>query len=85
MGVVAAARRQGIGGLLLRRAIDDAWARGFLRIELTVRADNLPAQALYERAGFAVEGTLRRGFRVDGEFFDGCAMALLKDGAGGRV
>jgi putative acetyltransferase len=77
IGVVAAARGQGIGGLLLRRAIADAWAHGFLRIELTVRADNLPAKALYEREGFVVEGILRKGFRVDGEFCDCCAMALL--------
>jgi putative acetyltransferase len=77
--VVAAARGQGIGRLLLRRAIADAWAHGFLRIELTVRADNVQAKALYEREGFMAEGVLRNSFRVDGEFFDSCAMALLKD------
>jgi putative acetyltransferase len=76
--VVAAARGRGIGGLLLRRLIDDAWARGFLRIELSVRADN-PAKALYEREGFVVEGTMRKGFMVDGEFFDRYEMALLKE------
>ncbi|MDR1967694.1 MAG: GNAT family N-acetyltransferase [Burkholderiaceae bacterium] len=79
--VVASARGQGIGGSLLRRVIEDAWAHGFLRIELTVRADNVPARALYEREGFRVEGVLRHSCMVDGEFFDSCAMALLRDAA----
>jgi len=79
MGVVATARGQGVGTMLIRRAIDAAWARGFLRIELIVRADNLPAKALYEREGFAVEGVLRDAFRVDDQFFDSYMMGLLKN------
>src|SRR6188508_2427883 len=47
IGVVPAARGRGIGPRLLRTAIDSAWARGFTRIELTVRQDNPRACALY--------------------------------------
>lgn len=62
----------------MEAAISKAWAKGLFRIELTVRTDNVTAKALYERFGFAVEGINRRAFRVDGEFFDTYAMALLR-------
>jgi putative acetyltransferase len=78
MGVIATARGQGAGRLLIRSALDAAWARGFARIELIVRADNLPARSLYESEGFAAEGILRDAFMVDGQFFGCCMMALLK-------
>jgi RimJ/RimL family protein N-acetyltransferase len=43
-----------------------------------VRTDNANAKALYERFGFVVEGTQRRAFCVDGEFFDAYSMALVR-------
>lgn len=49
------------------------------RIELTVRADNLNAKALYERLEFQMEGVKRRSFRVDGPVRDAYAMALLRE------
>lgn len=78
IAVVPAARSAGIGAQLMERTIAAAWARGLTRIELTVRADNANAKALYERFGFVVEGLHRRGFRVDDEYFDSYAMALLR-------
>ena len=51
---------------------------GLTRIELTVRADNLNAKALYEKLGFVHEGLRRRAMRVDGAYFDSNAMALLR-------
>lgn len=78
VGLVPTARHQGIGPKLMRSAIEAAWATGLTRIELTVRADNARAKALYERLGFAVEGLLRCAFRVDGEYADSYAMALLR-------
>lgn len=79
LGVVAAARGAGIGPRLMRTAIDCAWARGMTRIELTVRADNPRARALYERFGFVHEGVLRRAFRIGDAYVDSYAMALLRE------
>ncbi|MDM0015604.1 GNAT family N-acetyltransferase [Variovorax sp. J22P168] len=79
IGLVPSARRRGIGEPLMRAAIEAAWASGLRRIELTVRTDNHNAKALYERLGFVVEGLQRRSFRVDGEYADSYAMALLSD------
>ena len=58
--------------------IDAAWAKGLTRIELSVRADNTRAMALYERCGFEYEGTLRRGFCVAGQDCDVRLMGLLR-------
>lgn len=79
MGVVLSARGRGIGSALLCAALDAAWASGLTRVELSVRCDNAKAKALYERHGFATEGLLRRAFKVEGEYFDAVAMALLRE------
>ena len=82
VALVPGARGQGLGAELMRAAIAKAWGKGVTRIELTVRVDNDRARRLYERAGFELEGTNRRAFCVDGEYFDSYAMALLRqDGA----
>lgn len=78
IGLVPSARRRGIGEKLMKAAIDAAWKTGITRIELTVRADNPVAKALYERLGFVEEGLHRRSFRVDGEYADSYSMALLR-------
>jgi putative acetyltransferase len=82
IGLVPAARHRGLGRRLMQAALAKAWARGFTRIELTVRADNANARALYERLGFAHEGIQRRAFCIDGVYFDALAMALLHPSAG---
>lgn len=79
IGVIPQARHCGIGSALMRATIAKAWAKGLSRIELTVRADNLNAKALYERFGFQTEGLQRRAFMVDGAFYDSYSMALLAD------
>lgn len=78
MGLLPVARGQGIGQRLLQVAADAALAYGFTRIELSVRADNARAKALYERMGFVHEGLQRDAFRIDGVYYDICAMALLR-------
>lgn len=78
IGLVPEARGQGIGARLLTAAIARAWEQGLERIELNVRADNLRAIALYQRFGFVTEGIRRRDVRVDGCYFDGLLMALLR-------
>jgi putative acetyltransferase len=78
MGLVPSARGRGIGEMLLQATLAKAWAKGFSRIELTVRTDNLRAKALYERMGFKTEGLNQRAFFVDGKFCDAYPMALLR-------
>ncbi|HET8702166.1 MAG TPA: GNAT family N-acetyltransferase [Nitrococcus sp.] len=78
IGLVPSVRRQGIGTALMQTTLAKAWANGLLRIELTVRADNLNAKALYERMSFKTEGLHQRAFLVDGEFYDSYSMALLR-------
>ena len=79
IGLIPSARRRGIGHKLMKAAIEAAWQTGITRIELTVRADNLVAKALYERIGFRTEGRHRRAFLVDGEYADSYSMALLRE------
>lgn len=69
---------RGIGRALMQQAI--TWARQNTRlekIELTVRADNARAIALYRTWGFEDEGRLRRRVKdEDGICRDDIAMAL---------
>ena len=48
------------------------------RIELEVFTDNEPAQRLYERSGFDIEGTLKQFAFREGEYADVYAMARLR-------
>lgn len=84
IGLLAAARGQGIGAQLMQAAIGAAWRRGLTRIELTVREDDHVARRLYERLGFVHEGRKPRSMRIDGHYVAADAMALLKpdDAAG---
>lgn len=54
-------RRRGIGAALIAAAAAGLKARGAERLLLEVSEANVPARALYERAGFAVDGR-RRGY-----------------------
>ena len=80
MGVVPEYRGRGIGKRLLHQTLKQAFANGFIRVELNVRADNLRAIRLYEKLGFVREGLLRDAVFVDGEFHDAIAMALIDRG-----
>jgi ribosomal-protein-alanine N-acetyltransferase len=52
LSVVPDARRQGIGGTLLRLFVDDARHLGAEQLFLEVRTSNTPAIRLYEAEGF---------------------------------
>lgn len=77
IGLMAPYRRLGIGRALMSTTVDAALARGITRIELTVRADNTRAIALYESLGFVAEGRLRRHMLVDGLFHESLGMSLI--------
>jgi ribosomal protein S18 acetylase RimI-like enzyme len=77
MGVASSHRGRGVGARLMGATTAAALARGLTRIELTVRADNGPAIALYHRFGFEAEGLMRRYLIVDGLYYDALLMARL--------
>jgi RimJ/RimL family protein N-acetyltransferase len=49
------------------------------KLWLIVRRDNRRAQAMYLRAGFEFEGTLRDEYCVNGRFFDMVRMGIVRD------
>ena len=76
VAVDPAYRRRGIARALLDAAIDEARSRGARRLTLRVFAPNAAARALYDAAGFEVEGVLRGEFFLDGGYVDDVLMAL---------
>ncbi len=79
MGIIPAYRGKGLGRRLLLAALNQARTAGFIRVELSVHADNTRAVALYERIGFISEGVQRRSVLIDGCFIDTINMALMLD------
>lgn len=70
---------RGIGTALVAAMIDmaDNWL-GLSRLELEVYTDNEAAIRLYEKFGFAVEGTKRHSALRDGVYVDAHVMARIK-------
>lgn len=82
MMVAANQRGRGIGTVLLDRVIGWSRDRGAHKVSLQVWRHNQPAMALYDRAGFEVEGVLRRHYRRrSGELWDAVIMSLPLDTA----
>jgi len=74
---------KGVGSALMQAAIDlaDQWLN-LSRLELEVYTDNERALKLYQKFGFAIEGTaIDFAFR-DGQFVDVYLMARLRDQKG---
>ena len=80
MGIIPGYRGRGVGSRLITAALDQARRAGFIRIELSVRADNSTAIGLYEKIGFIREGIQRRSVLIDDRFFDTVNMALMLNG-----
>jgi ribosomal protein S18 acetylase RimI-like enzyme len=64
VAVASKARRAGIGGALVHRAIEELKALGCLKVNLQVRADNHAVSAFYEALGFETEARLSMGLRL---------------------
>lgn len=78
MGVHRAARRQGLGRVLLASAMHWASSATALDwIDLEVLSINEPARALYREAGFSTTGEIPDMFRIDGEQLASTLMSLL--------
>lgn len=75
LAVAAPHRQRGIAGELLARAY--GWARevGVAKLQLSVRAHNRAARALYEREGFVLEGCERQQVRDGDVLEDNLLMA----------
>jgi [ribosomal protein S18]-alanine N-acetyltransferase len=67
-------RRQGIGELILKEALQDALNAGARLAFLEVRATNEAAQAMYRKFGFKVSGKRLRYYKDNGE--DAILMTL---------
>lgn len=78
-GILSQFQSKGLGLQIMKEAIRKLQAEGIQRIELIVEGDNPRAIRLYEKLGFAREGTLRRYFKrkSDDHFVDDHYMALL--------
>jgi ribosomal protein S18 acetylase RimI-like enzyme len=78
MGVIPSARGRGGGRALLEAAVEHARACGAHKLELEVWPENERAIALYESAGFEVEGLRRDHYRrADGSLRSAVLMAKL--------
>ena len=65
LAVAPAARRQGLGRALMNEAEKQLRAAGCPKINLQVRPDNRDVIAFYESVGFAVEGAISLGRRLE--------------------
>jgi RimJ/RimL family protein N-acetyltransferase len=73
-------RGRGVGGALVRAAIEAARDLGAHKVALQVWPHNEAARRLYLRHGFVEEGLLRRHYpRRNGELWDAVVMGLVLD------
>ena len=66
IGIRAAHQGRGLGAALLTELLEEAGRRGCRAVFLEVRADNDPAQRLYEKFGFARIGVRKRYYQPSG-------------------
>ena len=72
---------KGYGFEMMKEIIQYAEQQGFLRVELSVSVTNPKAQHLYEKAGFAKEGILRKYtyLQTENKFLDEVLMSWLSE------
>ena len=77
IGILQVFASQGVGTQLF--IIMEEWAckRQLHRVELTVMTNNVVGIALYKKRGFAVEGTRKDAYFVNGCYIDEYMMAKL--------
>jgi ribosomal-protein-alanine N-acetyltransferase len=74
--VTPAAQGKGLGRCLLTAILDSVAAQGAQRVFLEVAVDNIPARALYEKAGFRIIGKRANYYHRDGQRIDALLFAL---------
>lgn len=80
IAVSSAAQGLGYGHVLMRGLLDLAAAHGAQQVLLEVRADNVPAQRLYERHGFTRIAVRRGYYRTADGSVDAWVMRRRGDG-----
>ena len=76
-GVAAAFARRGLGGRLLRAALQKARQLGLQRLEADCFADNVASITLLRKDGFQAEGLRVGAIGKDGQLRDQCLFGLL--------
>ena len=77
IGILEALTSRGIGTALFEHLEEWARSHGVHRLELTVMVHNRRGVGLYQKMGFAIEGTKKDSLRVDGSYVDEYYMAKL--------
>jgi putative acetyltransferase len=67
----------GVGTALLNHLISIARKKNLKKVFLTVNDGNTKALHVYEKAGFQIEGTLRKEICLNGKYLDEYRMALF--------
>ena len=75
LAVAEDARGRGVATALLQELVRVAEERGLRKLTLRVLSTNQPARRLYQKQGYAVEGTLLGEFVVDGALVDDLILA----------
>ncbi|HYH15393.1 MAG TPA: GNAT family N-acetyltransferase [Flavisolibacter sp.] len=78
-GVKPSIKGKGYGYQILETIKQDSREQGYLRLELTVDVKNDRAIKAYEKAGFEIEGRIRKSYKLaaTGEYYDEYLMAVL--------
>lgn len=80
MSLLSAHRGRGLGSDLVRVLCEYGFVvRGLQRLQLETLVDNVAMVTAATKAGFTLEGTLRRSAWVCGEFIDEVVLGLLAD------
>lgn len=78
-GVDLQLKGKGYGYKVLEELKERVFKQGYLRLELTVDLHNEAAIHLYKKAGFDIEGTIRKSYKLNatGAYYDEYLMAVL--------
>lgn len=68
--VAAAARRRGIGRLLLEGLVEESERRGFWTLQAGIFPENAASIAVHQRCGFRIVGTRERLGQMNGRWRD---------------
>ncbi len=77
IGIIKDYRGQKIGQELLKKALKDAKNKGIEKVELEVFKSNLPAQNLYKKIGFEIEGVKKKSKKYQNQYEDVIIMGLM--------
>jgi putative acetyltransferase len=77
LAIDPAEKGTGLAAAMIEEAIEIERARGVLRVELTLEADNQRALSFYRKLGFEQEGRLKKAYKRAGEpdYLDELLMA----------